>query len=336
MAFDNTPNSTIAGTLATLNNITLMRDGLEPLEKDTIFMQFMKKDTHGQQKGRKVMWYRPVNFSEPTAPTPTNEISVGSSLAYRNLTIPATLAVYDDWASLSTQAKEFDQANTPTDMTKRLAYYAALLFDNATRLGVDFFATGLNRAPLSTYARVRDFSAARTRLMQNSVRGLDQLGGLYGVVIAPLMEYDIEFDPEIGSPNDLFKRSDNLRDSILTSIPKRSGGKLMEHGGVAYFTSTNVYSYTSGSTTYYRAYMFANEGFGTVELSGKALRMSSSEDARQRFKVYSQMVDSPSLVDPTNKIGFFCSFRGHHCIQNLMLTDNVNRAVTWDFQSSIA
>lgn len=335
MAYDGTPNSTIGGTIATLQTITLMQQALTPLEKDTIFMQFMKKDVHSQQKGRTVMWYRPVNFTDPTSPTPANETTVGSSLTYRNNTVQGTLAVYDDWTSLSTQLREFSPTNDFLDMGRRLSYYAALLFDNSTRIVVDYFQPSLKRTPISTYARVRDFSAGRTVLLNANVKGLSSEGGNFAAAISPLMTYDIEFDPEIGSPNDLFKRSANLKGSILTDYPMNSN-KYMEHGGVSYYTTTNVYSYTQSSTNYYRGYMFGDESFGTVELAGKPLRVSGSKDAKERFTIQTKTFNEISLPDPTNKIGAIASFRGHHCCANLMLTDNVNRAVTWDFQSSIA
>lgn len=294
-------NTTWSNYLPAANAIVYKDQALSVLEKNCVFHQLGKQDSIGENMGRTAQWYRPINFDDPTALTPSAGDNIGTGLTYKNRTIRVTLANYTDFVPLSRQLIQTSPMPDLDDASARLGYRLALLHDNIARQALDSQASGMNQALLGDYPTGRDMRQMRTQLKNNNVEYHPAYKSAFPLVACPLNTYDIYNDPNASGIADVVKYGESTADMALQKYPER-GTAFRSFANVAIIESTNIYSYTSGGTNYYRMYGVGEECFGVVGL-GAAAKSGSVN----RMAIHAKKTDFDGY-DPAGELGAFASF----------------------------
>lgn len=331
-------NITASNYLPSANAITYYKQALSVLEKNCVFYNLGKDDSIAMKAGRTAQWYRPINFDDPTALTPSAGDSIGTQLTYKTRTIRCTLANYTDFVVLSRQLVQTSPMPDLDDAAERLGYRAMLLQDNICRQALDSEAAGMNLALLGDYPTGRDMRNLRAQLANTNVtKGLSNFDGKYALVAAPLNTYDIYNDPNASGIMDTIKYGRSTANTPLERYPER-GTAFESFSNVAIIESTNVKSYTSGGTTYYRMYGIGDECFGRVSL-GRGYGNAGAESGRlKRFNIVAKTTDFEGY-DPAGELGAFCSFNmwgGATILDGNSIIGGVYRGRTIDAPSAIS
>jgi N4-gp56 family major capsid protein len=289
-------NITSSALLPTANALYYNNNALDVLEKNTVFRGLMWPDSIPKKRGRRVQWYRPMNFSEPTTFTPSDGSAIGTQLSYNTRTIQCTLANYTDFLLLSRQMVDTSPVPDLEDATARLAYRLSLLDDNINRGAIDNEAPSMALAPLGTYLSTADAHNVRTQLANRNVtRGAGDHGKMFPCVFSPLSSYDVFHDPNVGGFTDVVKYNQDIKRTPLTEYATR-GNTIAQARGCDFIESTNVKVIT-GSPNLYRSYWLGYQAFGTVALN----------NSNGRMDIHSQLVEKGPW-DPAGELGALASF----------------------------
>lgn len=331
-------NIAASNYLPSANAITYYKQALTVLEKNCVFYSLGKNDVIGKKQGRTAQWYRPINFDDPTALTPSAGDSIGTQLTYKTRTIQAVLGNYTDFVVLSRQVVETSPMPDLDDATERLAYRAALLQDNICRQALDSEASGMNLALLGDFPTGRDMRNLRTQLAQNNVvRGLSNYGGNYVLAAAPVNTYDIYNDPNSSGIADVIKYGESTSDTALQKYPER-GTAFRAFANVAIIETTNVKSWTASSVNYYRMYGVGEECFGRVDLGSGYSNAGSNKGRVNRFNIVAKTTERDGY-DPAGELGAFASFNmwgGATILGGNSIIGDVYRGRTFDAPSAVA
>jgi N4-gp56 family major capsid protein len=323
-------NTTASNYLPAANAITYKQQALSVLEKNCVFHNLGKQDSVGMKMGRTVPWYRPINFDDPTALTPSAGDSIGTQLTYKNRTIRVTMLNYTDFVVLNRQLVETSPMPDLDDAAARLGYRLSLLHDNIARQALDAEAAGMNQALLGDYPTGRDMRNLRTQLVNNNVEYHPSYGNAFPLVACPLNTYDIYNDPNGSGIADVVKYGESTADMALQKYPKR-GTAFRAFANVAIIESTNVKSYTSGGNTYYRMYGIGDECFGVVGLAGKG-----GKGNLNRMEIVAKKTEQDGY-DPAGELGAFASFNSWGAstiLDGNSIIGGVYRGRTLDAQSA--
>lgn len=326
-------NITSAVTIPTANAIIQRAEALDVLEKSIHHAEACMPDKAESQRGRRVQWYRPNNFTDAPLTTAV-EGDIPAGLTYGNRTVTATLANYTDWVAVSTFLKDTSPTPDLTDASERLGYRGALRIDNLTRAVYDAEAINMTQAPLGTYFVVRDLRNARTQLKMNNVLPQKSAGNKYRVLCAPVSTFDLINDPTVGGYLDIVKYNQNVNNTPL--INYQLGDDLADIAGCTITESTNVKIIT-GTPNKYRIYVHGQGGFGNVTLNTKVPVMKQSS-MKARFNIYTGQ-GGVGPWDPTGELGAFASYNIYYtavCLAGNATIGDSARSRIIDVQSSVA
>lgn len=345
MAYTPTPNTIKGMLLPHLDQVSLRTTALKPLELDTVFPRFLKSDDMAAGNGQIAMWYRPNNLTTPTLPiATTNEGSVGTSLQYSTRTVQVKMLNFSDYITIGSQVTDISMVNDLQDAAGRLGYYFSLVYDLNIRNVIDFHYTGMARTPLNTYMSIRDLRSGRHYLRNRGVQKPAGFGNEYPVIMSPLVSYDLLSDPDVGSYGDLVKQQGGVSNTLMLKYPDAEGGdSLGSMVDCKIYESNNVYSGTdSNGNTVYSTYMLGDEAFGKVEFTKRPAMMKPNSNMGIRFNIYMEKLNKPSLPDPTQQFGGFCSanfWTGAECLatnEGYGLIGGGYRGIQWRHQSTIS
>ncbi len=219
-------------------------------------------------------------------------------------TVSATAAQYADYMTTTDILLQTAVDPNMEYMADQLGFRAGYTVDNVTRQIIDA-ETGAAGSALSTYLSVRDFRASWFILQGRNV--LPMADGVMHAITHPYTAFDVVNDPSANSLADTFKYTDpdkagliKLGDRDLVAVA----------GGCRIIQSTNV-KQTTGSPTTWRTYIFGKGGVGCVSLAG--MEPSKVTDPnKQAFKIFSKVLTSPEVANPTGQIGGFVSYNFTH------------------------
>jgi N4-gp56 family major capsid protein len=321
-------NLTTSPGMAQLVAVSYKREGLDVLEKKTIFRSIAEKDMLERQNGRTVQWYRYRNFSPST--TPSSEGVSGSGLAVNTTIIQATVSQYTSFVTVSDVLYKTALDPVLTNASKRLGYRGALSVDTMTRNVIDAESTSTNQAPTGTFLRVADIRAARHNLQALDVEPFDD--SEFRVILHPMVSYDLVNDPAANGLADIVKYT-YPKDSPLVRYEDR--GTVAIVAGAKVVESTNTY--VNGSPAVYRTYVFGKGGVGTVELSGSGpADVRNPKTERFNINIYR---NEPGKISPADPTGVCAGIASYNFLYAAVILDGPNsgtyRYRTIDTTSSI-
>lgn len=304
MAYVPVPSGNTSGstTLAHLQSYRLRRKALDALRPKWMFYQACDHDVLELRSGRTLRFYRYTNMA--AASSAVAEGVVGTSLSIPpSKTIDATTAKYEDFMTISDLLRDTAPDAIMEKMADEMGFRAGYTVDNITRSVIDA-ETGAAQTALSTYLSVRDFRAAEFILQGANV--MPKESGFYECLTHPYTAFDVVNDPNANGLADIYKYTD----------PDKVFGKREDRGLVATVgmcrirQSTNVKA-TSGSPNQWRTYIFGKGAVGTVGLQGYVPGQVEDPN-KEQFQVFSKVLNTPELANPTGAVGGFVSYKFTH------------------------
>ena len=302
------PNANVlaAAGLPQIHAIIQRTKALNVLEKNTVFYDLMMGDNVPKQSGRRIQWYRPLNFTDPASVSVSDGSTPGTGLTYNAAIIQCTLQNYTDYVLLSRQVTDVSPTPDLEDATARLTYRASLINEYVFRQAIDNESSGMSISALSgDFPSARDAHNIRVKLANKNVtRGAGSHGKQFPIVMSPLHSYDFFNDPTAGGYMDVVKWNTPIAQSTpLLEYPDR-GQVVATIRGCDIIESTTVTVRAGAGTNganLYRMYALGYEAFGRVNLGGNS----------KRFQINSRVIPVGSeLADPAGETGAYASFNG--------------------------
>lgn len=331
MAYAPVPITNTSGSnvLSQLYGYSLNRKALSILRTKFRFLALCMPDMLEKREGKTRVWYRYTNLA--AASNASAEGVVGTSISVPpSKTVSAVAAQYADFLTVSDVLRDTAPDPVLENMADAMGFRAGLTVDNVTRAVFDN-ETGANQTPLSTYLSVRDFRASDFILQGRNVPYMTN--GFYEALTHPYTCFDVVNDPSANGLADIFK---------YTAPEKAAGIKIEDRGQVTMVAnckitqSTNVLQ-TSGTPNKWRTYVVGADAVGTVSLAG--YEPSKIVDPnKESFRVYTEVVKTPSVANPTGQIGGFVSYNFLHVAKVLEGSSEIGgsyRFITIDTPSSI-
>lgn len=238
---------------------------LDRLEFQLQFDQFGTKKKLPKNSGNVIVFTRYTNFAANTTPLTEGVTPDGLTLASTQIT--ATPVLYGDYVTLSDLL--IQEAIDPVieGSLDVLSYRGALSIDTVTRNTLhsnvtNQFANGVGNE--GSVAAVMTASEIRKGVYKLRSVGARPIGSDYAMIVHPAQAFDLQSETATGGWLDINKYT------TVGPLYKGEVGKLY---GCRIVESQNIGTGVgSGAVTTYRAFMFAKDAYGLVELSGMNMK----------------------------------------------------------------